>query len=243
MKSTSTSAVIYSGFPFTGQAAGPPSVPGPGDYKPPQITYRPDSNGWRTSIVETEAPEELQDATWVWNPYKSKPYALACLCYPPIIFNLKKERQIKCMYRNCLQHELTSGVTTTACDLAYQERQCLYVDGAQFKLFDNEHAMDNLVNAIATKLPFLVGGLIYQGVCGAYSITGGPEYCQAAFGTFIVTAGKYPISCGIVGTVQTLLELKNVWDTTYGGFSYPGQELKGPDYCASAGFPDEKRDY
>ncbi|MBI2545801.1 hypothetical protein HYV81_01335 [Candidatus Woesearchaeota archaeon] len=237
------STVIYSGFPFTGQAAGPPDVPGVGDYKPPQVTYRPDNNGWRNSIVETEAPEELKSATWIWNPYKSKPYAYACMCYPPIIYNLKKERQIKCMYRNCLQHELTSGVTTTACDLAYKERQCLYVDGAQFKLFDNENAMGNLINAISQKLPFLIGGLIYQSVCGAYSITGGPEYCQQAFTTFIATAGKYPTACGIVGTVQTLLELKGVWDTLYGGFSYDKSALNGPDYCATAGYPDERRDY
>ena len=218
------------------------NVPGPEDFRQPEVKYKPDNNGWRNAIIETEVPKEIKEATWIFDPYKSKPYAYACLCYPAIVYNLKKERQVKCMYRNCIQHELASGITTSACDLAYKERQCLYVDGAQFKIFGNKNAIDGLINIISTKLPFLIGGIAYKAFCGTYSSSGDEEQCAAAFGIFISTAGTHPISCGIVGTVQTLLELKGVWDTIYGGFGYTPQEL-GEDYCISGSFPDIRRDY
>ncbi len=46
---------------------------------------------------------------WTWDPYRSIHYARACSCFNGIIFNMKKERDIYCMYKDCLNPRLGEG--------------------------------------------------------------------------------------------------------------------------------------
>jgi len=91
-----------------------------------------DSHGPSTEITGFESGGD-DEGQWIWNPYKSIHYATSTLCMPAIVYNLKKEKQIKCMYRNCLMNHMTTGLSTTKCDMAFKERECLYVESAQFK--------------------------------------------------------------------------------------------------------------
>ncbi len=43
------------------------------------------------------------------------------MCVPAQMYNLMKEKQINCMYRDCLKNHLNTGVSTVACDVALAE--------------------------------------------------------------------------------------------------------------------------
>ncbi|MBI5001799.1 hypothetical protein HZC31_00270 [Candidatus Woesearchaeota archaeon] len=74
-------------------------------------------------------PEEI-GLFYDWDPYKSIHTAQNCLYIDAIIYNMRKERQINCMYTRCLENNAENGLPIDVCDLQYKERQCLYVDGA-----------------------------------------------------------------------------------------------------------------
>lgn len=66
---------------------------------------------------------------WVIDPFKSKAAAQACLCYPGIIYNLKKERQLQCLQKSCYQQLGENGMPIGTCDDVSSVRYCLYTQG------------------------------------------------------------------------------------------------------------------
>ncbi|MFH1324370.1 MAG: hypothetical protein ABIH64_03925, partial [Nanoarchaeota archaeon] len=147
----------------------------------------------------------------------------------------KKDRQIKCMYRNCIKNNMEAGLSTTSCDFAYKERECLYVESAQFKLHGYMGGFwSRLGDYIWSNLPFLLGALVYLGLCADYRITGSVKECTASLAVGIKLTGARPVLCGIMGIVQTALEIYSMFSSKY-SFNNYDQELGGEDYCGSEG--------
>ncbi|MFC1768406.1 hypothetical protein ACFLZX_01455 [Nanoarchaeota archaeon] len=69
---------------------------------------------------------------WWINPYISRYNAESCLCVDGILFSVEKEKRIKCMQIKCIEEHAKVGLPTDSCDIAAQERNCLYVEGAPY---------------------------------------------------------------------------------------------------------------
>ncbi len=181
-----------------------------------------------TSVIQP-GPEGL-------DPYKS--VHLAGMCVPAQMYNLMKEKQIKCMYRDCLKNHLNTGVSTVACDVALSERECLYIEGAGAKgrggLF---HASLESFKDLK-KLAFLAVGVAYKLYCQDYIKKAGTAcFKETDFSVYGPNSNKATI-CGITGTVITLKELMETFQSVMGpqGQKYEQyfKMIKQKDFCTSA---------
>jgi hypothetical protein len=77
----------------------------------------------------------IDNHDWIINPYRSRHYD--GLCGRAITYNLKKERQIRCMYVSCLKDSMSSGMPSSICNDIYRVNNCLYLDSAQYVLSPN----------------------------------------------------------------------------------------------------------
>ncbi|MFW6449537.1 MAG: hypothetical protein ACOCZ6_00665 [Nanoarchaeota archaeon] len=103
------------------------------------------------------------------DPFKSIHAARSCLCVSGIVYNLKKDKQIKCMYKNCLEENAEEGLPTDVCDEAYRMRECLYVEGAQWKLLGSNEFFaffENTISLIIRNMPLIVGAEAWGKGCG-----------------------------------------------------------------------------
>ena len=132
------------------------------------------------------------------DPYKSIHAARACLCIPGILYNLRKDKQIKCMYRTCLQENAEKGLPTDICDEAYRMRECLYVEGAQWKLLGSNgffSFFENLLGTIIRNLPLLLAAESWGSSCG-----GGVGGAVQA-GTGSVSQSSYTNGCSSMDSI------------------------------------------
>ncbi|MBI4739349.1 hypothetical protein HY772_07430 [Candidatus Woesearchaeota archaeon] len=79
------------------------------------------------SVIGFSGPDLL-------SPYRSLPVATRLFCSPGELYGLKKERQVKCMTRNCYRDFVTAGFSPAICDRMEELRTCLYVDGAAYRI-------------------------------------------------------------------------------------------------------------
>lgn len=207
-----------------------------------QYTYAgEDSKGkeiWSRSYLGWEEQGKVTSATasdgWLFNPYKSIHYAKSCLCLPAIVYNLKKEKQITCMQRNCITHHVTNGISTSDCDVAYKERYCLYIEGAEFKKHGFSNMLGNFWEWAKDNAAFLAASLGYLAACMKYIVT--PEaVCAEAIALGTPAGGAHPSLCGVWGGAMTMMELINVFSSKFSFLNYE-QDLEGEDYCASQNF-------
>ena len=99
-----------------------------------------------------------------WDPYKSIHTAQNCLYIDAIIYNMRKERQINCMYTRCLEDNAENGLPTDVCDLQYKERQCLYVEGAAWMAagsVDFIHFLQLALNSALSNADVIIAGTLY----------------------------------------------------------------------------------
>jgi len=185
---------------------------------------------WADTAKTTYMDYEPDSSTWIYDPYRSIHYATACLCLPGYVFNLEKERQLKCMYRTCLQGNAKVGLPTDTCEYAYKERECLYIESAQYK----EHGylggwLDSLWDTLIQNLPSIVLGLAYSATCQEYIRDSG-TMCQAPSEAGPLYSTRN-VMCAVLGTATSLVELADFID---GGFSFGDYEhtLDGTDYCS-----------
>jgi len=187
-------------------------------------------DAWQTHSVSATINDEPDSSTWIFDPYRSIHYAKACLCLPGYLYNLRKERQIKCMYKQCLEDHGRVGLPEASCDFAYQERECLYVDSAQFK----EHGyldgwMDGLWDSLIMMLPGVILGIVYTAACGDYK-TDSTLYCDAQAAAGPMYSSKN-VLCALLSIGASILD---IMDFMEGGldFSQYDAELDGTDYCS-----------
>ncbi|MEM4267950.1 MAG: hypothetical protein QXK37_03890 [Candidatus Woesearchaeota archaeon] len=178
---------------------------------------------------------EINPESWIWDPYKSIHYARTCLCLPALIYNMKKDRQIKCMYKNCLEQTAKVGLPSTACDYSYKERECLYVDSAQWKLKGYGSFGDNFVNAALLSLPELVVAFSYLTTC--------PEWNTKEEGLCLQDAVEYTLAnprtqlqnvgCGLTGAAITIGSIYTLLsDFKIDNYN---RDIQGMDHCMVGG--------
>ena len=209
-----------------------PSSPGGAAQQP--------TNAGGTGVIGDIVGAVIQPGGGDLDPYKS--VHLQGACVPAQMYNLMKEKQIKCMYRDCLKNHLNTGISTTACDVALSERECLYIEGAGAKgrgsLFSS--ALGGLKDF--KRVFFLLAGIAYKMYCQDY-IKMHQQMCQnppaTAYTGPLTAPPKERINiCSITGTVITLKELMETFQSIMG----PGGQkyekyfalIKQKDFCASA---------
>ncbi|MFC1741283.1 hypothetical protein ACFL3V_01985 [Nanoarchaeota archaeon] len=68
-----------------------------------------------------------------YDPYRSVDVAWAFVCIPGILYNYKKSRQLKCLYRKCILDRAAAGFSTDVCDELHKIRECIYIESAPIK--------------------------------------------------------------------------------------------------------------
>ncbi|MDO8741007.1 MAG: hypothetical protein Q7J54_05550 [Candidatus Woesearchaeota archaeon] len=164
----------------------------------------------------------VETGQWLYDPYKSIHYAQACLCLPGYVYNLKKDRQIKCMYRSCIEDAAAQGLPTTNCELAYSERECLYVESAAYKLHGiAKQFFRNFLDLIWNNLPYMILGVAHFLAC---------RHADFTCGT--IPTGGWNVACGISGVALAILDWEDVSDSPFSFDNY-NPDLGGTDYCSS----------
>jgi hypothetical protein len=196
------------------------------------LVNRADESGWPALTIMTD-----------WDPYKSIHTAANCLYIDAIIYNLRKERQINCMYTKCLEENAKLGLPTDICDVQYKERECLYFDGAVWLAAGGApvlHGLQMVLNTALANAEVLALGIIYTLTCGVWEVSllfkvgiavmnicymATPYLCpvpEGGYGMFADTA------CHVYAGGLELVET----DWLMGGFDWDFQaNLEGTDYC------------
>lgn len=189
------------------------------------------TSAWADDRHETSRIGLILDGNTM-DPYKSIHAARACLCIPGIIYNLKKDKQIKCMYRNCLQERAEAGLPTDYCDKVHRERQCLYVEGAQWKALGTHEVFDffqNLVGLIVRNLPAVVAAEAWSGACREYVYGVGAECIYAysiplTYQNFELRA----VGCHVAGAGLQLMQVGSFMDVDFDKYD---AGLEGDTVC------------
>ena len=101
------------------------------------------------------------------NPKDSLIMSALTLCIPGIAYNLDKYRQIKCMYADCLQTSVETGVPISACEESKEYETCKYVYGELFQLLPFTGLLDYFSGLIKGVLssPFGIIDLVMAKLC------------------------------------------------------------------------------
>jgi len=190
--------------------------------------YKWTVDGKKTSL------DSIWKQNYMFNPYKSIKYAEKCWCLPAQIYNMKKDKEVHCMKRNCIENHLTTGQSTTVCDIAFKERECLYVLSAQYLKHDYDQMFDNLVWAILKYLASLLAGTIVALVCSK-SLIPGANLAECAGPptpiTHVNVLAEHTIWCGLLHSITTYMEFSTILDSKFGFDGLDKMELEGESYC------------
>jgi len=205
--------------PITAKASG--SAGGAGSFS--------DGSAWDSDPSPTVNEDSSDSSTWMYDPYRSIEYAKICMCAPGYLYNLKKERQIKCLKKTCLEETAKSGFPRYVCDKAYKERMCLYVESAQFKKHGYLPIFDNLDEALIVYLPGIILGMAYSATCPEHKWI--PEMnCMVSIlegGPCAERTGKN-VLCGLSAAVTIIIDVIDISEGI--DFDQYEQDLD-TDYC------------
>ncbi|MCK4669897.1 MAG: hypothetical protein KAT43_01745 [Nanoarchaeota archaeon] len=109
----------------------------------------------------------LDTSKYTWDPFKSVHYAKACFCDRGVVFSMRKERQIECIYRDCLKEHFQQGLPITSCEIARKEHECLYIDSAEYKLYGYFN-WDQLWEGAVKALAGFVYNQAFETLCADY---------------------------------------------------------------------------
>ncbi len=174
--------------------------------------------GYDSKNIPNEFNTIPDTGQWLYNPYKSIHYAQWCLCMPGYLYNLKKDIQVKCLYKKCIEESSASGLPTTNCEQAYAERECLYVEGAAYKEHGiAEEFFSNLLDMIWGNLLGIVLGIVHFVAC-----TPKKYVCTT------LTTDWWNVACSLSGVLLNLEDMKDIFDVKFNDYDY---ELN-TDYCS-----------
>jgi len=200
-------------------------------------------------------PTEIERFTvYDWDPYRSIHVSMGCLCLPGMVYNMRKEVQVNCIYRNCIEQNAELGLPFDSCQQTYKEHNCLYVDGAAWRVSGGSgiaFTMNMLLTFILDHLPLMAASKAWSYVCdpdcGIFGEeqTAGEEDC-GKYG-MAPTKGSdesaYPDQCMDYPADDWRVPLCGVWTSTmlvmetdfFGSNKFPWEkytsELEGEDFC------------
>ena len=198
----------------------------------PDKLWPTDGNALNTEFIDdgdiftaTTEEESGGGGSWVMNPYKSQHYALWCACIPAIKYNQMKDKQIKCMKRNCIKDMAMKGLSTKQCYTAYAERECLYVEGAGYKLH-GINILPSIVELVKENLAPLLIGILQWAICGNEFSSGGCEEITAQYSA----KNTKQVACGVNGAIELITGYEDMWNSIWSINVYDPPELD-PDFC------------
>ncbi len=151
-------------------------------------------------------------SSWILNPYKSKD--LDALCIPATVFNLKKEREIKCMKIKCLEHSKNTGVGTNYCDELDDFRSCLYLESAAVRISNGwfDLMMKNFPQAATSALMGTTFSYLVQKLCPDFYVNFPPE-------KYLSESGIQKTLCGVAMTAISVNTIVGGYSSTMSGVS------------------------
>ncbi len=161
---------------------------------------------------------DLSGANYILgDPFKNKDVALGTGCLPAIVYNYKKEKQINCMKKTCLQNHAKQGLPTNTCDELYDLRMCTYVDPP----FTPD--LDFLANLLES-LPYVISGMVWKATCS--------DYIYKAYECEVpgVCPDSNNVLCGVSGVLIMIPELAQLVEKAL-KISKIAEDLTGTDYC------------
>ena len=201
------------------------------------------------------------------DPFKNIYTAHACLYSSAIIYNWRKERQINCMYKTCLERNAETGLPIEICDDQSQQRLCMYVEGGKEWLERDgvgKTFLTHLLKWFLGNLDWFVESLVYElvkcpgkyhdafikggGLPGGSSTEGG----VGGEGTGTEVGGDTGFeTCGNIEAYNDnaffilctsmlaglVLQETGFFDSHDKKWEFKG-ELEGPDYCVTSGSGD-----
>lgn len=196
--------------------------------------------GWASFGVKKQTEEGER---WLVesDPFRSIHSARMCLYLTGYIYGLRKERQINCMYKTCIEDNAKVGLPVEVCDDQFRVRQCLYVDGAGWARLLGGNEADAVFKQMGR---WALGSIDWLITSVAYEITGCPQRYNEAF-----ERGEAQDSCASIDTylaenfffVLCNIMAASLSTSETGLFEAHGEkwdakaELEGTDYCATTG--------
>ena len=186
-----------------------------------------------------------------WDPYRSIHVAASCMCVPGIVYNMRKEVQVNCIYRNCIEQNAELGLPFDNCMQTYKEQNCLYVDGAAWRVSGGT-AIAPLLSQTLTmmfeQLPLMIASKLWSNICdpdcgllrededsedsGGEKTTTQTEDCGFGVDTSSSGASAYPDTCAYDPLDDWAVPLCGVWAGTL--------MLQETDYFGNNKYPWEK---
>jgi len=200
-------------------------------------------------------PTEIERFTvYDWDPYRSMHIAMGCLCIPGIVYNMRKEVQVNCIYRNCIEQNAELGLPFDSCQQTFKEQNCLYVDGAAWRVAGGSgiaFTLNSLLTVILDQLPMMVTSKAWSMVCDPDCGMFGKEQTseEKNCGEYGLALNKgsgesaYPDKCRdypeddwrvpfcALWTGTMLLQETDFFGTNKFGWDRYYAELEGEDYC------------
>ncbi len=189
------------------------------------------------------AAKNYFERNWIVDPYKNQKYD--ALCLPAQLYNLRKEKQLKCIQMKCIDEMAVKGLPITQCEQRYSTQHCLYVEGAQTRMH-GEFAKKLLEAAgqVVLRVGISLGmSLLFRRSCPAlYSITAIgadsatiiPDGCTLTSEAGVIRwsnldCGAKSVGCGFFGLALSLPELMNMVENPWADWSVVPA---GDDYCS-----------
>lgn len=180
----------------------------------------------------------LENEDWIINPYRSTHWD--SLCAPAVLYNLQKEKQIRCKYVSCLEAQTTSGMPSYVCDRDFGMESCLYLDSAQWHITGGDF-FDNIgPGFLKSAFSFIIGMAPYAAyslACTNYQVrfnAGTAAGASGAESANLVT-GSGDVFCGIGGVALQFNEIKSLFTESYWDSFFSSDIPKDPseiqDFC------------
>ena len=93
---------------------------------------------------------------------------MSCMCVPGIVYNMRKEMQVNCIYRNCIEQNAELGLPFDNCMQTYKEQNCLYVDGAAWRISGGTAIaplLSQTLTMLFEQLPIMLASKAWSMVC------------------------------------------------------------------------------
>jgi hypothetical protein len=200
-------------------------------------------------------PTEIERFTvYDWDPYRSIHVSMGCLCVPGMVYNMRKEVQVNCIYRNCIEQNAEMGLPFDSCQQTFKEQNCLYVDGAAWRVAGGSgiaFTINMLLTFILDHLPLMAASKAWSYVCdpecGAFGKedAAGEGDCGKYGMAPVKGSGEsaYPEQCRDYPADDWRVPLCGVWTSTmmlmetdfFGSNKFAWQrytaDLEGEDFC------------
>lgn len=171
---------------------------------------------------------------WVLNPYKSVHWDNTCA--PAILYNSKKEKQLRCKYVSCLENAVSLGLPKAVCDSEHSYNTCLYLDSAEWVVAGQSTTdafFKGLFDAVMNNLLGIGATIVYMITCWNYYIPGG--YLKDIE---LYSGGWSSAFCGVAGAYLGAKEVYEFFSNPINEFASDNPIGADKDYCTNVDYTE-----